>query len=529
MRRGKFFIAIFILLLFSVSSNSVLASQDPETDRVVYHWILAQWKDSEQVCRIDINHEGLPTGLEIISQCGQEIFDLFFQTPPCDFIESGTTENCEGLYLKQIESSMEWSNQEYLDPVLLSFDFPVCDATISGFYCEETPLMVVQVVEEYAEGVIISVDSDFDDENIRCDGVTCSIYLFSTGEYGMNLRINIADKDTEKHYEQNFKVRSIFLEEDEDSPRLEGWWVQVRSQHRLEKVDIINIWGLEAPVEPPKWLALLEGPEELATGVSYYHLAGRMITYGLASPGTCPSKGLTIDGYANECGLSAVYRGMIDWQNQFDNGIYYAADIADISPVLLKNLFAKESQFWPENDLVEYEYGFGHMTLVGADTLFMWNYNFFDRFCVMEFGYQAGCGFGYTTLSEEQRELLIDELLTEVSVFCENCSTLIDYSHVNFSIEVFSEVLLAYSTQTANIIESITDEPAGTLSSYEDLWRFTLANYNGGAGCISEAIEATWESDVALTWENVSLNFTEECSRVIDYVEDIAPEVENAD
>jgi hypothetical protein len=79
------------------------------------------------------------------------------------------------------------------------------------------------------------------------------------------------------------------------------------------------------------------------------------------------------------------------------------------------------------------------------------------------------------------------------------------------------------------VIESITQEPASTLSSYEDLWRFTLANYNGGPGCITEAIEAAWESDEVLTWENVSLNFTEGCNRVIDYVEDIAPEIENPD
>ena len=529
MKRSAILIVILFLLLLNLPAGPVSASSDPDNDRVIYHWILAQWKDNVQVCRIDINHQGLPTGQEIISQCGQEIFDLFFLTPSCDFIESGTIESCEGLYLKQIESSMEWTSHDYLDPVLLRFEFPDCEIANPGFYCEEIPLMAIIILEDYAKDLEIQVVSNFEEEGVRCLDAKCEIDLFSSGEYGTNLNVIISDQVTNHRYEQNFRIQSIFLEEDEDAPRPEGWWVQVRSQHRFGKADISNIWGLEIPELLPDWLAHVENPEDLATETKYYFLAGRMIAYGLASPGTCPSKGLTIEGYANECGLSAVYRGMIDWQNQFDNGIFFASDIVGISPILLKNLFAKESQFWPQNDLVEFEFGFGHMTPDGADNLFMWNYNFFDRYCVLKFGYRSGCGFGYTELSDEQRALLIDELLTDVSVFCESCDILINYAHVNFSIEVFGEVLLAYSTQTGNIIENITGEPAGTLSIYEDLWRFTLANYNGGAGCLADAIETTWDSNVDLSWENVSLNFSEECSHVPDYVNDIAPNLEDID
>ena len=266
---------------------------------------------------------------------------------------------------------------------------------------------------------------------------------------------------------------------------------------------------------------------DLNTDINLYLLAGRMITFGLASPGTCPSKGLTIDSYANECGLSAVYSVMVDWQNQFDNGIYFVANLMEISPYVLKNLFEKESQFWPENDLVEFEYGLGHVTPEGIDTLFMWNCNFFERYCVLKQGFNSGCNLGYTELSDEQRLSLIDKLITEVSVFCDTCEILIGYSHVNFSIEVFGEILLAYATQTGAIIENITGEPAGTLSTYEDLWRFTLANYNGGAGCFSEAIEGTWDSDVSLNWENVSQNFSDSCDQVIDYVSHFDVEIDN--
>jgi hypothetical protein len=64
---------------------------------------------------------------------------------------------------------------------------------------------------------------------------------------------------------------------------------------------------------------------------------------------------------------------------------------------------------------------------------------------------------------------------------------------------------------------------------YEDLWRFTLVNYNGGPGCLSDAIKKTYSSGRPLTWDNV-IQYLEPgaCQISVEYVEDITfmPEID---
>jgi hypothetical protein len=67
-----------------------------------------------------------------------------------------------------------------------------------------------------------------------------------------------------------------------------------------------------------------------------------------------------------------------------------------------------------------------------------------------------------------------------------------------------------------------TRQVAGGVASYEDLWKFTLVNYNAGPGCLTDAIAATSGAGEALTWENVSARLTPACQGAIDYVDDIS-------
>ena len=519
MKRKKVFIVLILLIFFFLPVNLVSASPQENENTVIFHWILANWSDRAPICRVDIYHDGLPTGQDIISQCGQNVFDQFFATPPCDVATTGSTTNCKGLYLIQSETSMEWNYQSYLNPVSLKFEFPDCDVVIGGYYCNEIPTMNIGFSEENSDGLELTVDSNFEDDAINCEQAVCKIHLYATGESGILLEIVIYDPESQTEYSQIVRVKSIFLEEDEEVPRQEGWWVKFKSFHRIDQAEFTNIWSLEIPEDLPEWLVT---KEELETDRNFYYLAGKMIIFGLVSPGTCPSKGLDLNGYATECGLTAVQNVIFEWQDQFDHVISFVSTQLDISPILLKNLIAKESQFWPENDPIDLEYGLGHMTLDGADTLFMWNYHFYDRYCNTENGFQTGCGFGYTELTDEQRSLLISNLINEVSIFCETCDRLIDYSHISFSIEVIGEVLLAYAIQTDQIIQNITGKSANSISSYEDLWKFTLANYNGGAGCLADSIQTAWDDNEILTWEAFALNVSEECKHIISYVEDIS-------
>ena len=54
------------------------------------------------------------------------------------------------------------------------------------------------------------------------------------------------------------------------------------------------------------------------------------------------------------------------------------------------------------------------------------------------------------------------------------------------------------------------------------MWRFTLVNYNAGAGCLTTAIKRTYLANEPLTWDNVSSRLEVACSGALDYVNDIS-------
>ena len=60
----------------------------------------------------------------------------------------------------------------------------------------------------------------------------------------------------------------------------------------------------------------------------------------------------------------------------------------------------------------------------------------------------------------------------------------------------------------------------GLVSSYEDLWRFTLVNYHLGAGCLNAGIKSV-ALDQTLTWESMQSGLDTTCLGAIDYVEGI--------
>ncbi|MEK6221913.1 MAG: hypothetical protein N2D54_06660, partial [Chloroflexota bacterium] len=72
-----------------------------------------------------------------------------------------------------------------------------------------------------------------------------------------------------------------------------------------------------------------------------------MLSNGILGPVECPANGLNENGYASVCGMTETRAEIIEWQNQFDKMILPISKSKGIPAHLLKNLFAKESQFWP--------------------------------------------------------------------------------------------------------------------------------------------------------------------------------------
>jgi hypothetical protein len=71
-------------------------------------------------------------------------------------------------------------------------------------------------------------------------------------------------------------------------------------------------------------------------------------------------------------------------------------------------------------------------------------------------------------------------------------------------------------------VTTATEVVPGLVASYEDLWRFTVANYHAGPGCVSFAIHQAWMTTGKLNWETVSARFTEACKGVVPYVDKIS-------
>jgi hypothetical protein len=246
-----------------------------------------------------------------------------------------------------------------------------------------------------------------------------------------------------------------------------------------------------------------------------------LILQGEVDASACPDGGLVAGGGVNQCGLEAARPAVKKWQNQFDELILTTAKETGVPARLLKNLFARESQFWPGIYQSGGDVGLGQLTENGADTTLFWNSSFYNQFCPLVLK-DGDCGAGYMHLDEKQQTLLRHALVNSVNATCEECPLGLDLSQADFSIGVFAHSMIANCEQAGQVVENYTDKTPGEAASFENLWKFTLVNYNAGGGCLAEAITLTLEAGRELTWDNVSLFLTGACSGAIDYVNDIS-------
>ncbi|MBL6980537.1 MAG: hypothetical protein ISR58_05035 [Anaerolineales bacterium] len=70
----------------------------------VYTWQLVHWSDAQPLCLLEIDHEGLPTGVEIYTQCGAERYQDWLNTPPCTAASTGGDTSARANILPK-----EWS------------------------------------------------------------------------------------------------------------------------------------------------------------------------------------------------------------------------------------------------------------------------------------------------------------------------------------------------------------------------------------------------------------------------------------
>lgn len=488
----------------------------------VYEWWMTAWEDNEVHCRVSIEHDGIPRHDEVYTQCGEDLYDQWVsKSQAC---EHEDYQLCKGYYWQLIGEQM--IDREVVVPLpdaRVWVSLEDCDEDENGWCTNEFPRLVLTGEEPLSGESITRIQGLVGSDAFACEGNRCDFLLNATPVQGITI-IFWAEStfgDTSPTFEATVRVVKT-----EDNQRLvQKSYIDVLStQWTGEPNATCSVaWQSFPPAEGlPGWLSTPETAEGLQSDVSYIYLAGNLIQQGTVNVDACLDGGIYPDGTATPCGVEAASLAVIDWQNRFDSLIFDVARQSEVPAQLLKNLFSRESQFWPGLFSQRDDVGLGQLTDHGADTTLMWNPAFYEEFCPLVLDSDVCQSTGYANLSSADKAILRGALLQSVDATCADCPLGIDLERADTSVSIFSRTLLANCEQTGRIIQNVTGKPAGESASYEDLWRFTLANYNGGAGCLADAIQVANSNGLGLTWENVAGNFLPGCQPVVQYVEDIS-------
>jgi hypothetical protein len=485
-----------------------------------YFWWMVTWGKNDIVCELDIDHEGMPNAGDIFLDCGEDIYDDWLAQMPC---RESDVRLCKGFYLVLIDSQPAVREiATPLPPPTVQVTLENCSPvyTSSTSICETQPILVLTGIEPLPDQRITRIEGIYEGQSFACDAV-CRLQLPITADTGASLQFWALSSygDTSVIFNAIFRVAIT----DGGNPDQTYWYADVLSTQwaGVPVASCVEAWGALPPVGgPPRWLSTPTESETLGTEVPYNYLAANLIRKGAVDVSACPDGGLLADGTASTCGMEVSRNAVNDWQNQFDTIILNVGRDTGVPAHLLKNLFAKESQFWPgtseKNDV-----GLGQLTAHGADTTLLWNPPFFRQFCPLVMD-SAECAKGYLGLDKDQQEYVRLGLINAVNATCENCPLGIDLERANFSIGVFAHTLLANCEQAGQLVRNITGGTPGNAASYEDLWKFTLVNYNAGPGCLGDALDLTFAQSLALTWQNVSSQLSPGCIGAAKYVNDIS-------
>lgn len=489
-------------------------------DYFKYSWWLIEWDQSDVICKIEVDHEGMPTPGDVYVDCGQSIYDQWVAQKPCIEPDSKL---CKGFYVVLIgKEAAQKDISTKLAPPVIQVTLENCNPvyTSSTSICETDPILVLTGLEPIPGYTITGIEGLYESQPFNC-GAVCRLKLPATDEDGFTIQFWAYSSYGDSSEIFSAQVRTA--KTSAGNPDQFFWYVDVLSDQwaGVPLASCVRDWGVFPPIGgPPEWLSTPTESEKLGTDVPYSYLAANLIRKGAVDASECVDGGVLPDGGASACGMETARTAVTAWQNQFDGLILNVAKDSGVPAHLLKNLFAKESQFWPGATLKS-DIGLGQLTEQGADTALMWNPPFFYQFCPLVMDSSA-CKKGYLGLDDKQQDYVRLALISAVNANCDNCPLGIDLEHAKFSISVFAQTMLANCGQAGQLVKNFTGTAAGKSTSYEDLWKLSLVNYNAGPGCLGDALDATTLAKQELTWENISTHFAPACAAAVGYVNDIS-------
>jgi hypothetical protein len=268
------------------------------------------------------------------------------------------------------------------------------------------------------------------------------------------------------------------------------------------------------------WIYVPESADELRTSEDRFFLAGQLIANNIVNASACPSGGLTLDGYANACGIAMARPAVNYIQNMLNESILQAYKDIGVPPVLLKQLITVESEFWPA-EYVKHGYahhGFGHITNMGMLNGLQWNPSLAAQVCP-------------TSAIEDCRTSvsIADEILTSLNATCPTCKYGIDPEMANHSVDILADVVFGYCLQTARVIYNATERHSSQIVDYATMWKLTLMNYNAGPFCVYDAVLATFKKTQGrMDWSQISSNVSGDlCIRGLTYANQVTTKVFN--
>jgi len=493
-----------------------------------YLWWLMNWSDGEVACELLLAQPGLPTWEEVSRVCGETIFDEWKETPACfEAVDGEDTSDCEGVFLL-FAGFLEGERavvEELLKPSL-TVTLIGCQREDLSNLCTGDPILEFRAYEPLPDETITRITIETDDETFICEGFTCPVPLrpYRDLEVEMSFWADSSFGDSTPVYSALVRPAVVAWQVD---PSMVFWQVEVLSTQwdGPPPAACGLTWGSLPPVDPSQtWLRTPTDAAGLATDEPLELLAGRLLSWGLVDASSCPYDGLMLDGRASVCGVESTRTAVYEWQDRFDSRIVSVAKSHGLPAVLIKRIFAKESQFWPGGFPNLVEYGLGGLHIEGTDTLLLWNVSFYQQLCPLVLSEET-CSKRYHELDFESQEMLRGALAVQADVTCLDCSNFIDLEKAEQTVDLFADLLLANCAQVGEVVRQTFNTAPGDAASYPDLWRLTLANYNAGSGCLYEALDDVNRQRKILVWPNVreALLELEACRGAVKYVEDITP------
>ena len=518
-----------------VSSNT-LPAQTPErfttisVNYTVYEWWLMSWKTSQVACQVYTEHETWPTQEEVKYYCTASVAAQWAATKPCVFDgQVNSPEQCGGLYLhlQNITPSIKEVKVDLPAPEVF-VSVVGCNSPPGEDKCTALPYLRLEGLEPLPNEQIIQLAGTLNGAPFTCPGSVCDVPLGPTGMAGNKITFwgDSSFGDSTPQYEAQVRVIpwGDFGNPEQTSPDQPTYFVDVLSSQwkGSQSSTCAQVWQAFEPVSgPPLWLRTPDLEADLVSSNDYFLLAGTLIRQGLVDATACPYGGLEVNGAATVCGVEAARSVMQTWQNQFDAEIIRVGKERGVPAQMMKNIFSRESQFWPGIYEEAYEAGLGHLNEIGADAVLLWNPDFFTQFCPLVLSNET-CQRGFGNLDKAQQQLLRGALVQKVNASCPECPVGVDLTQANFSISIFARGLLANCEQVQQIYKNTTGRKAGELTSYEDLWKITLLNYNAGSGCLAGAMQKTVVNKLPLIWENIVRFLDPVCQSGEIYVNDVA-------